>query len=406
MTVRCATKFSVSTRLSPVACRAPAGRAEENRACVYDGGMPVRRSQPSPESRWRLLVVVGLVAITSGCASVNYYRQAIGGHLELMNRRVAIDKLLARPETSSELRRKLELVTAARDFATQELDLPDNDSYRTYTDLGRPYVVWNVFATPALSLEPVQSCFLFVGCLNYRGFFEEMDARRESERLRSSGNDVFTGGVAAYSTLGWFDDPVLNTMLVWDDARIVEVIFHELAHQRIYAEDDSVFNESFATAVAETGVERWVAADPDHRHRDPARVERDAAFYALLLDYRSRLESMYAQAGDDAVKRSEKQRLFDDLRASYATLKHTWGGYDGYDDWMATDLNNAKLSSVATYHDYVPAFRSIIERTNYDLRRFYMLVEKMTAWSIEKRRQCLGDPARVRPCVDELVSEI
>lgn len=356
---------------------------------------------------WRFLRVVlaalSLAGATSACSTVDYYRQAIGGHLHVMLKREAIEKVLARPETPADLRRKLELVSAAREFASSELGLPDNDSYRSYTDLGRPYVVWNVFATPALSLEPVTSCFLFVGCLSYRGYFDAADALRAGERLRQSGHDVFVGGVAAYSTLGWFDDPVLNTMLVWDDARIVEVIFHELAHQRIYAPDDSVFNESFATALAEAGLTRWAAADPGRRWVDPARVARDIAFYDLLLTYRSRLEAAYA-SGDEATKRARKTELFDQLRQDYRQLKDTFGGYTGYDDWMATDLNNAKLSSVATYHDYVPGFRTILAETNNDFERFYALVEIMTSWTAERRRRCLADPTTGAACLDELVA--
>jgi predicted aminopeptidase len=360
----------------------------------------------SPAARRFLRAVflaLGIAGATSACTTIGYYHQAIGGHLDVMLKREAIENVLARPDTPPVLRRKLELVTAAREFASSELGLPDNGSYRSYTDLGRPYVVWNVFATPALSLEPVTSCFLFVGCLSYRGYFDEADAVRAGEHLRHSGHDVFVGGVAAYSTLGWFDDPVLNTMLVWDDARVVEVIFHELAHQLVYAPDDSVFNESFATALAEVGVARWAAADPANRRVDPDRVQRDAAFYDLLLAYRTRLETAFA-SGDDATKRERKGQLYGQLREDYANLKQAFGGYAGYDDWMATDLNNAKLSSVSTYHDYVPGFRSILARTNHDLGRFYTVVEAMTSWTVEQRRLCLGDPTTGAACLDELVT--
>lgn len=365
--------------------------------------MTIARSAAARRFLRTVLLALGVAGTTSACSSVDYYRQAVGGHLHVMLKREAIEKVLARPDTPAPLRRKLELVRAAREFASSTLGLPDNGSYRSYTDLGRPYVVWNVFATPALSLEPVTSCFAFVGCLNYRGYFDPADARRAGDRLRQSGHDVFIGGVAAYSTLGWFDDPVLNTMLVWDDNRIVEVIFHELAHQRVYAPDDSVFNESFATALAQAGVARWAAADPASRRIDPDRVQRDAAFYALLLTYRTRLEAAFAD-GDDAAKRTRKLELFEQLRTDYARLKDRFGGYTGYDDWMATDLNNAKLSSVATYHDYVPGFRSILARTNDDFVRFYTIVEAMTSWTAERRRDCLGDPTTGAACLDELVA--
>ena len=270
------------------------------------------------------------------------------------------------------------------------MKLPNNGSYRSYVNLERDYVVWNVFAAPELSLQPISSCFLFIGCLSYRGFFDETQARHFGRSLSTAGNDVFVGGVVAYSTLGWFDDPVLNTMLVWDDVRIVKVIFHELAHQRVYAEDDTVFNESFATTVAQIGIERWLAKDDRSRQRYVEHAQRESQFFELLLDYRARLETAYAAKGSDETKRAEKRRLFDSLLAHYRELRKTWNDYDGYDEWMSEDLNNAKLASIATYRDYVPAFRSILNAVNDDMDRFYLAVEALASLPFTHRKHCLG----------------
>ena len=350
-------------------------------------------------------VLIGIIITTAltGCTTLGYYRQAISGHLEVMQGRVPLSELIAAADTRAELKRQLQLVAAARKFATHELFLPDNDSYRSYSDLKRKYVVWNVFAAPELSIEPVSSCFLFVGCLSYRGFFNEARARQFAASLTAAGNDTFVGGVAAYSTLGWFDDPVLNTMLVWDDVRIVEVIFHELAHQVLYADGDTVFNESFASAVAEIGIERWLAFNHQASAGRPENARHQDQFFKLLLRYRDKLGTLYTSAVSDAKKHTQKKQLFSELSDAYLALKQTWGGYDGYDDWMLEDLNNAKLTSVATYHDYVPAIRSILERVDNDLSRFYAALKVLGSLSNDERKQCLGAAVAEAACLDEIV---
>lgn len=320
-----------------------------------------------------------------------------------MQRRVPLDELIAAAQTPAELRRQLKLVAAARDFASRELKLPDNDSYRSYTDLNRKYVVWNVFAAPELSLEPVSSCFLFVGCLSYRGFFDEAQARRFAASLEAGGNDVFVGGVAAYSTLGWFDDPVLNTMLVWDDVRIVEVIFHELAHQLRYTEGDTAFNEGFATSVAEIGIEMWLSKDDELRVGHAENTQRQHQFFELLIDYRAKLEGVYTGAENDDIKRRRKKQLISDLSLAYRELKQTWNGYDGYDDWMNEDLNNAKLASIATYHHYVPAIRSILKKVDNNLTRFYAVIDALGSLSNIEREKCLSTPIGKAPCLDTII---
>ncbi len=359
-----------------------------------------------PLTRYRkscLLAVFVFASALSGCSTLGYYRQAISGHLEVMQRRVPVDDLIAASDTPVALKRKLKLVVAARRFATRELKLPDNDSYLSYADLKRPYVVWNVFAAPELSIEPVSSCFLFVGCLSYRGFFDEDQARGFATSLAAQGNDIFVGGVAAYSTLGWFDDPVLNTMLVWDDVRIVEVIFHELAHQLLYADGDTVFNESFASAVAEIGIERWLAANDQLDTGQRQDTERQQQFYELLLEYREKLGALYAGVEDDDSKRAQKKQIFNELAAAYLVLKQRWGGYDGYDDWMAEDMNNAKLTSIATYHNYVQPIRSILESVDNDLSRFYAAMMVLESWSNEQRERCLDPSNDEIRCLDEII---
>ena len=355
--------------------------------------MPSRNRLASVARLFMAVAMLALIGSISACSTLGYYHQAIRGHWEVMRKRVPVADMLAANDTPLELKRKLEIVSAARTFAAQHLGLPDNASYRSYVDLGRPYIVWNVFATPSLSLQPIESCFIFVGCLSYRGFFDPAEAQAYADSLSTSGHDVFIGGVAAYSTLGWFDDPVLNTMLRWADHRYVKVIFHELAHQRLYVPDDTMFNESFATLVAEIGLERWLEAhgSPVDRYRHSAR--REQQFYALLLAHRDRLQKVYASDLSEAAKRTQKTAIFQQLRQRYADLKRSWDGDDAYDNWMSNNLNNAKLASIATYYDYVPIFRSILEGVGGDLEQFYAVAKRLSKLPRAQRQQCLESRA-------------
>ncbi len=311
--------------------------------------------------------------LLAGCATLGYYGQAIRGHVDLLARSRPVDSVIRDPATAPALREQLEQVKLARDFASRELGLPDNDSYRRYADLGRPYAVWNLFAAPELSLQPRQWCFLFVGCISYRGYFSREHAEREAAAQRERGDDVYVGGVVAYSTLGNTDDPLLNTMLRRGVTETAGVVFHELAHQRIYVRDDTAFNESFAVIVEEEGVRRWLArpGQEQERERDHSNRERRQAFTALLLRYREKLDRLYRSDLPDEDKRAGKRRVFAELRADYAALRASWGGDDRYDRWMSTDLNNAKLAAVGTYHRYTKAFRLLLARRNGDLEKFY-----------------------------------
>jgi predicted aminopeptidase len=256
-------------------------------------------------------------------------------------------------------------------------------------------------------LEPVESCFVIVGCLDYRGYFKRDDAYAYGAGLEGAGYDVWVAGVAAYSTLGWFDDPVLNTMIRWEDARLVKVIFHELAHQVVYVSDDTEFNESFATAVADIGYQRWAATGSGATASVDESVQRDAEFHQMLLAHRERLADIYGSAAAEQRKREQKAAVFAAIYADYRSLKDSWQGYDGYDDWM-TDLNNAKLAAVATYHVYVPVFQTILEVTGGDLQVFFAVAREFARRSAEYRDTCMtrqlenADGSAV-DCIDELV---
>jgi len=302
-------------------------------------------------------LILGCIALSlSGC----YYVQAARGQLDVMNKREPIDELIEAPDTPEELVLRLELVSEARQFAIDELLLPDNDSYRSYADLGRDYVVWNVFAAPEFSLDPKTWCFPVAGCVAYRGYFSEDAAARKAEQLRGDGFDVALSGIPAYSTLGRFDDPVLNTMMRWEDADLVATIFHELAHQVLYIKDDSAFNESFATAVEEIGIERWLSSrDQDADFSDyVGRRERRRETLEIIAVARTDLEKLYATLmAAHEMRRAKETRLAQ--LASELPVD------------FEIELNNAQLASMSLYQSRVPEFRALFEECERELRCFY-----------------------------------
>lgn len=321
-----------------------------------------------------LLSGMALMPFVASCTSVGYYLDAIDGHVSLINKRQDVSRLLAQDELEPELRDKLLLSQRARDFATAQLHLPDNGSYRSYADLGRDYAVWNVIATDEFSVTAQTWCFPFTGCVSYRGYFNRTDAENYATKLRAKGYDTYVAGALAYSTLGWFEDPLLNTMLRRREGNLVGVIFHELAHQLLYVKGNSAFNEAFATVVEREGVRRWFA-----QQHDPAAYaayllekERREAFFAMVNETRERLAALYAQPLDADEKRHRKQALLRTLATNeYATYKASWDGYAGFDGWMARDLNNAHLALVATYNKWVPALQALLEALDGDLQAFY-----------------------------------
>lgn len=349
--------------------------------------------------KWRIVISAGLLALIGGCTQLGYYVQAVQGQYSLLFDAKPIDNWLADPNVDAKLKGRLAKVQEIRRFAAEELGLPDNGSYKNYTDLKRSYVLWNVVATPELSMKPTQWCFPIAGCVNYRGYYNKREAQAFAAGLRRNGYDVQVAGVPAYSTLGWFSDPVLSTFIQYPDAELARLVFHELAHQVAYAKDDSKFNESFAVAVEEAGVERWMAKYGDEKMRlsYTAYEGRKKDFLALLVKYRNQLEVNYASQTSNAEKRQRKIEIFQALKDEYLILKEvTWGGYARYDRWFAEPLSNAHLSSIATYHDMVPGFRALLARQK-NLSGFYREVQKLSALDKESRHQRLAQLAVPAP---------
>ena len=356
----------------------------------------------------RVVLFCAMAAFVTGCRSVGYYRQAVAGQYEIFSKREPIPAVLARTNAPPALRRKLQLVLDLREFAERELHLKTDGHYAKYADLGRRYVVWNVYAAPEFSLEPKKWWYPVVGSLKYRGFFSEEDARACAAQLAQEGYDVHVGGVDAYSTLGWFKDPVLNTFIHHSAPDLAETLFHELAHQRVFARGDTDFNEAFATCVGEEGARRWLAAHGDAPARADYELElrRKDQFVALVMRAREELKKVYgeetarAQAETEplaAAKRARKAEVIAQLRADYAQLKASWGGYAGYDGWFQRPINNAQLSTVATYQTLVPAFQQLLARAGGDLPKFYRDAKALAALSKEHRQERMNELARAIP---------
>jgi len=333
-----------------------------------------------------------LIVFLAGCTATGYYAQAVRGHLDLMNRRVPIEEVLADAGTPDDLRARLEVAREARAFAVGALGLPDNGSYSSYVAVEGRAVVWNVFAAPALSLEPKRWCFPVAGCVVYRGYFSEEEARGYAGELEADGYDVWIGGASAYSTLGRFEDPVLSTMLSADAARLAGTLIHELAHQRLYVEDDSAFNEAFATAVEEEGVRRWLEATGREALLPGWRLGRARAreFEALLDDARRDLGALYGSEVTPEEKLRGKARAFEVLEAGYRALRAQWDGWAGYDRWFEAPLNNARLIPSATYRRLLPAFEVLLAETGGDLEAFYARCEELAALDPAAREERLG----------------
>jgi predicted aminopeptidase len=336
------------------------------------------------------------VCLTSGCSTLGYYAQSIGGHLDLLNSAKPVPQWLADEQTPADLKGRLALSQRMREFAVSELKLPDNASYRRYADLKRPAAVWNVVAAPELSLTLKTWCFPVVGCVGYRGYFDRAEADTFADALRAQGLEASVYGVPAYSTLGalpgdFFADPLLSTFIRYPEGELARLVFHELAHQVAYASGDTVFNESFATAVERIGGMRWLNEHADAEAR--AEYERFDArrrdFRALTQRYRDRLDALYRGPQADAQKRADKVVLMAQMRAEYDTLKATtWGGFSGYDAWFA-HANNAALGVLAAYNELVPAFERLYEREGRDFKRFYTEVKRLAALPMDERRAAL-----------------
>lgn len=336
-----------------------------------------------------LLLLVSL--LLGGCAELSYYGHVAAGQVEVIQKRRPIGEVIADPQTVHEVRERLQYIEQAHDFAIEKLYLPDSDSFRGYSDLGRPYVLWNVYATPELSLQLKQWCYPFFGCQSYRAFFNEQYAREIADELQAQGWDVYVAASPAYSTRGWFADPIYNPVLRYPAIDSAAILFHELAHEKIYLKNDSQANESFAMAVQLEGVQRWLA----YQQQADSFVEyvlnsrRDDAFVELLIKHRTSLLELYASQHPDHYKRAEKRRILNQLYRRYQVLKASWNGYEGYDHWFRKRLNNALLAPVGIYHQDVPVFQMLLTQHQGNLPAFYKEVEALAVMDAEQRRKNL-----------------
>ncbi len=347
-----------------------------------------------------LAVCLGGLAlgVLCGCANLGYYTRSVSGHLGLVSRSKPVSAWLASPDTSAALKDRLLLSQRMRDFSVRRLHLPDNSSYRRYADLGRPFAVWNVVAAEPLSLSLKTWCFAVMGCMAYRGYFQQDEAQAHAAELRAQGQEVMVYGVPAYSTLGrlpgaWLSDPLLNTFIRYPEGELARMMFHELAHQVAYAEHDTAFNESFATAVERLGSALWLQEEstPEATQAHAQLDARREDFRALTSRYRDRLAALYSGAGSEEVKHVKKAELMAQLRAEHQHFKHDiWGGYEGFDSWF-DKANNAALGVLSAYNQGVPAFERLFEKHGRDFRRFYVEVQRLAALPLNERHQILGD---------------
>ena len=348
----------------------------------------------------RILALILMTSIPAPSrAGLSYYMHLFKGGFELLRGRKPIEKVIADPETEPHLRSRLEVASSAREFASQALLLPRNKSYRSYKNLGRPFASWAVVAAPELSLQPIEWCFPIAGCVSYRGYFSSQKAEKFAARLRQRGYDVDVGGVRAYSSLGWFADPVLNTFLSLRDFDLAGLIFHELAHQKLYVKGDTAFNEAFATVVEAEGVRRWVEErdDPElvSHYRSSSRQERQ--WISLARRTRTQLEGVYKAAESDDWKREQKAEIFAGLRQRYRELAAADESWVIFEDWFGAGLNNARLLAIAAYHEYEPALQRVLARCDFELRCFYAESAAISEMSQEERSRTLGALLQARP---------
>ncbi|MDH5228746.1 MAG: aminopeptidase [Gammaproteobacteria bacterium] len=355
------------------------------------------------------LFLFGIVLLLNlnACSMIGYYQQSISGHLKLWWAQEAIDDVINHPATSVQLVEKLQTAKLARRFAVEQLALPDNKSYLKYADLKREYVVWNVYAAEEFSIDPHRWCYFIVGCVSYRGYYAQNDAREKANELKQQGFDTTVEGVAAYSTLGWFNDPLLNTMMHWSETSLVGLIFHELSHQVLYFPGDAAFNEAFASAVQRIGVIKWLQQNnPQQLENYYAYLSRQQDFRQLLLDTREQLNTLYNQTLADEEKRKQKQKIFTALRIQHQQVKTSrWNNYSGYDQWFAREINNARLSSNMTYLELIPAFYALFEQSHGNFVQFFNRVKQMSELEKNARKQQALDLVKTAPSLLQLVQK-
>ncbi|PNU19071.1 aminopeptidase [Geothermobacter hydrogeniphilus] len=337
--------------------------------------------------------------LLSGCSDFDYYLQAIDGQYEILHKTRDIHEIIADPQVSGQLKSQLDQALHIRAFASTWLHLPDNDSYRRYADLGRPYVVWNVVATPEFSLQPVTWCFPIAGCVPYRGYFKKQPAIDFARKLKKEGDDVLVYGVQAYSTLNWFDDPLLNTFNNVSETYLAALIFHELAHQQVYLPGDSDFNEAFAKTVEMEGVKRWLMmhgkSRQAERYREQLAMERD--FLRLARTCRRRLQTLYASGQTPEFMRREKHRLIRSFQDEVRRFRQQRNDGSGFSAWLDPALNNARFASLNTYYQLVPAFQHLLSLYQGELDPFYRQVAEIADRPATERKRILAFLGRREP---------
>lgn len=341
-----------------------------------------------------LAIVIPLLHL-AGCASPLYYTQAISGHMAIMGAREDIDDMLDQADVDPELQRELELALEIRTYASQQLGLPANDSYTEFVGTGRQAVTWNVVAAPEFSIQPKQWCFVVSGCVTYRGYFAQDKAEKFAMKLKNRSLDVTVSPAIAYSTLGWFDDPLLDTMLQYSDEQLAAFIFHELAHQQLYVKGDTSFNEAYAGFVEEAGVSRWLQASHrvDMLPRWKAMEQASMQFNSLLMNARNQLEEEYGSGHSEEVMRANKKSIFSDMEAEYRSMvDEQWGGRDFFKAWFTRELNNAQLALASSYQGGVCSFRKLYESADRDIVRFHQLAAEKASLDKHQRSAWLNQP--------------
>jgi predicted aminopeptidase len=346
------------------------------------------------------------VLVVSGCQTITFYSQALKGQYQIFAHQEKIETLLGDPQTPAKLRDRLQLVQSFRTFARDDLKLPVDGHYRKYVDVHRRYVVWNVEAAPEFSLQPKTWWYPLVGSLEYRGYFSKRGATNYGAKLEKNGYDVFIGGVQAYSTLGWFKDPLLNTFVFEPEADLAEILFHELGHQRVFARGDTDFNEAFATTVGQEGARRWLRKKGDEKllQEYEGELKRTDQFVHLIMNVRQKLKDLYGDELTDDGKfkatnknrdvsrdelRKKKRAILAALQVDYSRLKASWNGNNDYDGYFARQVNNAQLNSVAAYYDFVPGFEHLLAKQGGDLEKFYVEADRLAQMPKNERHQWL-----------------
>jgi len=342
--------------------------------------------------KWQALLLAGSLLILSGCETVGYYSQSVVGHSKMMLARQPLDRAIAKSE--GQRRDLLVLAKSLRQYAVDELALPDNRSYLSFVDMRRKHPVWSVVAAPEFSIKPVSWCYPVVGCASYRGYFSEKAAEKYAAKMQEKGLETVVGGVAAYSTLGWFNDPLIPSMMRRGDVALAEIMFHELAHQELYVKGNSAFNEAFATVVGEHGALRWLREfHPEKVAAYQERMQVRGDFSALIKTTKQSLKALYATTLSPADMREQKQAVINQLKHSYEELKdQRWSGKAWYGAWFKRPVNNARMAAFATYRDLVPKFEALLQHCEHDFARFYATVklQKQQGKQARVAEQCVS----------------